>query len=104
MDVTERSKVAVLNLFRLTDHLANLLSFRGPPQEIVPLAVTGVISLIVLLYNLYCIVLHCIVYIYIALLAVHSIQKRFQYERPRENDSTSAYYLFHATIWLLSSA
>src|SRR6218665_3406908 len=36
---------------------------------------------------LYCIVLYCIVlylYIYIALLAVHTNQKRFQCERPRE--------------------
>jgi len=36
---------------------------------------------------LYCIVLYCIVlclYSYIALLAVHNNQKRFQWERPRE--------------------
>ena len=36
---------------------------------------------------LYCIVLYCIVlyiYIYIALLAVRTNQKRFQCERPRE--------------------
>src|SRR6218665_1111336 len=36
---------------------------------------------------LYCIVLYCIVlhlYIYIALLAVHTNQKRFECERPRE--------------------
>ena len=39
------------------------------------------------LYVLYCLVLYCIVlylYIYIALHAVHTNQKRFQCERPRE--------------------
>ena len=34
------------------------------------------------MYKLYCIVLH--LYIYIALLVVHTNQKLFQYERPRE--------------------
>ena len=39
---------------------------------------------------LYCIVLYCIVlslYTYIAFLAVHTNQKRFQCERPREESS-----------------
>jgi len=39
----------------------------------------------------YCIVLYCIVlnlYIYIALLAVHTNEKRFQCERPREKSSS----------------
>ena len=35
-----------------------------------------------LLIHLYCIVLYP--YIYVALLAVHTNQRRFQYERPRE--------------------
>jgi len=34
------------------------------------------------IYSMYCIVLY--LYIYIALLAVHTNQKRFQCERPRE--------------------
>ena len=32
---------AVLNLFSLTDHLANFVSVRGPPLKIVPLTHCG---------------------------------------------------------------
>ena len=45
--------------------------------------------------RLYCIVLY--LYIYIALLAVHTNQKRFQCERPREKREVYWRYWFRAT-------
>src|SRR6218665_870291 len=45
---------------------------------------------------LYCIVLH--LYIYIALLAVHTNQKRFQCERPREKRPRYAHIQYTHTL------